>query len=170
MFFPPFFNTSYVTTKPCILFKDKQSNSISKHHMLLPNETIEYMNVPVALFQNIVCYYQTLVSLKRNLGKLHFKTSYVTTKLTVLSRSSIFQFPENRSTAGFSSKFTSRYQIFVTIPKNDNFPCKIRLFRAFTKFSVGKISIVILSNFQNTGFSQTDTFTKIRSLFPIHYI
>ena len=160
--------------------------------MLLPNKVSVLCFVHSNGFQNILCYYQTIafrmctatysyfktsyVTTKwlfflgiRSSGN-DFKTSYVTTKPTVLSHSSILQFPENRSTAGFSSKFTSRHQIFVTIPKNDNFPCKIRLFRTFIKFSVGKISVSILSNFQNTVFSQMYTLNKISSLFPIRYI
>ena len=111
-------------------------------------------------FQNIIFYYQTLeileiaiildyfktsyvtIKLFRESLKFalcaYFKTSYVTIKPTILSHSSVHQFPQNRSTMGFSSKFTSRHSIFVTVPENAKFPCKIRLSCMSTKFSVGK--------------------------------
>ena len=132
-----YFKTSYVTTK----------RSCSLSPFFCP-------------FQNILCYYQTLpmqcaltrgsnfktsyvttkpLPIQTALGILqNFKTSYVTTKPTVLSHFSAHQFTRNRSTAGFYLNFTNRRSIFIMIPENASFPCKIRLFSMFTKIPVGK--------------------------------
>ena len=116
-------------------------------------------DVFIYLFQNILCYYQTFMfavavflSISKHpmllpnesnrkfqfFTKLYFKTSYVTTKPTVLSHFSAHQFTRNRSTAGFYLNFTNRRSIFIMIPENASFPCKIRLFSMFTKIPVGK--------------------------------
>ena len=110
-----YFKTSYVTTK----------RSCSLSPFFCP-------------FQNILCYYQTLPMQCALTRGSNFKTSYVTTKPTVLSHFSAHQFTRNRSTAGFYLNFTNRRSIFIMIPENASFPCKIRLFSMFTKIPVGK--------------------------------
>lgn len=114
--------------------------------MLLPNLKEFVLSLACNSFQNILCYYQTPQNFAYLLRQTYFKTSYVTTKPTVLSRSSDCQFQKNRLTTGFSSNFTNRHSIFVTIPENTKLPCKIRLSCIFIKFPVGKLYSFV-SNF-----------------------
>ena len=133
------FKTSYVTTKQFNLYSRKESKWISKHPMLLPNPVVSDHSAPCPLISKHPMLLPNRIIIPTLLfSRIYFKTSYVTTKPTVLSHFSANQFPRNRSTAGFYSNFTNRRSIFIMIPENASFPCKIRLFSMFTKIPAGK--------------------------------
>ena len=125
--------TNWVVTGDYTVF-----HGISKHLMLKTNG-----------FQHSIrnCFFYFKTSYVKNkqtqtlyqIRAMNFKTSYVKNKHTVLSHSSAHQFSQNRSTAGFSSKFTSQHQILVMIPINVSFLYKIKLFHKFIKSTAGKI-------------------------------